>query len=96
MAAGKRTRPAHLMLAQQLGVAIVTGRHPPGTVLPGEIERAETLGVSRSVVGEMLRTLAAKRTARHLSTMGHALETMFTHGLANEIGRTTAEDASVV
>ncbi|KQU55914.1 GntR family transcriptional regulator [Sphingomonas sp. Leaf339] len=153
MAAGKRTRPAHLMLAQQLGVAIVTGRHPPGTVLPGEIEQAETLGVSRSVVREMLRTLAAKglvegrpktgtrvrdrhdwnlldpellgwmfegapplpfvhslfqlrmivepaaaeiaatkRSARHLSAMGHALETMSTHGLASEIGRAADQE----
>lgn len=148
MATGKRTRPAHLTLAQRLGVAIVTGRHPPGSVLPGEIEQAEALGVSRSVVRESLRTLAAKglvesrpktgtkvrdrhdwnlldpellgwmfegapplafvnslfqlrlivepaaaelaavsRTARHLSAMGHALETMSTHGLASEIGR---------
>lgn len=60
MVAGKRSRPAHSSLAQQLGVAIVTGRHPPGGVLPGEIEFAESFGVSRSVIREAIRTLAAK------------------------------------
>lgn len=60
MAAGKRGRPAHISLAQQLGVAIVTGKNPPGTVLPGEIELAESLGVSRSVIRESLRILSAK------------------------------------
>jgi DNA-binding FadR family transcriptional regulator len=148
MTIGKRSRPAHMILAQRLGVAIVTGRHPPGSVLPGEIDQAEALGVSRSVVRESLRMLAAKglvesrpkagtkvrarqdwnlldpellgwmfegapplpfvrslfqlrlivepaaaelaatnRSARHLSAMGHALETMSQHGLASEIGR---------
>lgn len=148
MVAAQRSRPAHSKLAQQIGVAIVTGRHPPGGLLPGEIELAESLGVSRSVIREALRTLAAKglvdsrpktgtrvrarndwnlldpellgwmfegapslpfvrslfqlrlivepaaaeiaavrRSARQLSAMGHALETMAQHGLAGEIGR---------
>lgn len=60
MAVAKRGRPAHLSLAQRLGTAIVTGQHPPGSVLPGEIELAESLGVSRSVIRESLRMLAAK------------------------------------
>ncbi len=60
MIAGKRSRPAHSILAQRMGVAIVTERHPPGSILPGEIEQAIELGVSRSVVRESLRTLAAK------------------------------------
>lgn len=148
MIAAKRSRPAHLSLAQQLGVDIVTGKHLPGSILPNEIELASARGVSRSVIREALRTLAAKglvesrpktgtrvrerydwnlldpellgwmfegapslpfvrslfqlrlivepaaaelaavgRSARQLSAMGHALETMAQHGLANETGR---------
>lgn len=60
MAMSKRGRPAHIALAQQLGVAIVTGRNEPGSILPGEIEFAERFGVSRSVIRESLRMLAAK------------------------------------
>ncbi|MBB4616823.1 FadR/GntR family transcriptional regulator [Sphingomonas abaci] len=60
MAAGKRAQPAHISLARQIGVAIVTGTHAPGSVLPGEIELADRLGVSRSVIRESLRMLAAK------------------------------------
>jgi DNA-binding FadR family transcriptional regulator len=58
--AAKRRRPAHLSLAQRLGVSIVTGHYAPGSILPGEIEFAESFGVSRSVFRESLRTLAAK------------------------------------
>jgi DNA-binding FadR family transcriptional regulator len=47
-------------ISRDLGVAIVTGRHPPGFLLPGEVEFAEQLGVSRSVVREALRMLSAK------------------------------------
>ena len=60
MAGGKRGRPAHVSLARQLGVAIVTGRNEPGSILPGEVDLAERLGVSRSVIRESLRMLAAK------------------------------------
>ena len=151
--AGKRGRPAHVRLAQEMGVAIVTGRHPPGSNLPGEIDLAEQFGVSRSVIRESLRMLSAKglvesrpktgtkvrerqnwnlldpqmlgwmfdgepplafvrslfqlrmivepaaaelaaagRTARQLSAMGHAIETMAQHGLANETGRAADQD----
>lgn len=148
MIAEKRGRPAHVKLAQSIGVAIVTGRHQPGSLLPGEIDLAESFGVSRSVIREALRMLSAKglvesrpkigtkirerhdwnlldpemlgwmfdgepplpfvrslfqlrmivepaaaelaatgRTARQLSGMGHALETMAQHGLISELGR---------
>jgi DNA-binding FadR family transcriptional regulator len=56
----RRRRPAHLALAQRLGIAIVTGRHQPGSILPGEIELADNFGVSRSVIRESLRMLTAK------------------------------------
>lgn len=60
MTTTRRTTPAHRSLARRLGVSIVTGQQPTGSVLPGEIELAESLGVSRSVVREAIRTLAAK------------------------------------
>lgn len=60
MVTRKGGRPAHVSLARQIGVAIVTGRSVPGTVLPGEIELAENFKVSRSVIRESLRILSAK------------------------------------
>lgn len=60
MAGVKRGGPAHKMLARQLGIGIVTGEQAPGTILPGEIELADQLGVSRSVIREALRMLSAK------------------------------------
>lgn len=148
-AIGARRAPVHVKISKELGVAIVTGRYSPGHVLPGEVEFAEQLGVSRSVVREALRMLAAKgllesrpkagtrvrershwnlldpdllawmfegapprgfvrslfqlrmivepaaaelaavsRTARQLSRMGHALETMEERGLSTQEGQT--------
>ncbi|WP_277924369.1 FadR/GntR family transcriptional regulator [Sphingomonas sp. CROZ-RG-20F-R02-07] len=55
-----RREPAHVTISKELGVAIVTGVHAPGALLMGEIELAEKLGVSRSVVREALRMLSAK------------------------------------
>ena len=55
-----KREPSHIKISRDLGVAIVTGRHEPGTVLPGEIEIAEEFGVSRSVVREALRMLSAR------------------------------------
>jgi len=56
----KRRGPAHSALARDIGVAIVTGRIATGSTLPGEVEIAEQRGMSRSVVREALRMLAAK------------------------------------
>ncbi|KQM21268.1 GntR family transcriptional regulator [Sphingomonas sp. Leaf24] len=53
-------QPANVVLARRMGVAIVTGRHEPGSYLPGEIDLAESFNVSRSVIRESLRMLAAK------------------------------------
>ncbi|MES2337224.1 MAG: FadR/GntR family transcriptional regulator [Pseudomonadota bacterium] len=47
-------------LAQQLAVQILKGELPPGHVFPGEIEFSGQLGISRSVLREALRILAAK------------------------------------
>jgi len=56
----ERREPSHTLIARDLGIAIVTGHHAPGSVIPGEIEIASQRGVSRSVVREALRTLSAK------------------------------------
>lgn len=53
-------RRIHGSIAHDLGVAIVSGRHAPGDTLPGEIEFAEKLAVSRSAYREAIRMLAAK------------------------------------
>ena len=60
MTAVKRATPAHISLAQQMGVAIVTGDYEPGAAMPSELELAERLGVSRSVIREALRILSSK------------------------------------
>jgi len=57
---GKKHAPAHLAVAEKFGTEIVTGKRLPGSLLPGEIELAKELGVSRSVVREALRMLSAK------------------------------------
>ena len=56
----KKREPSHLTVAKLLGTEIVTGKRPPGSLLPGEIELTEDLNVSRSVVREALRMLSAK------------------------------------
>ena len=52
--------PAHTSIARSLGVAIATGVNRPNDILPGEMDLAESHGVSRSVIREALRMLAAK------------------------------------
>lgn len=54
---GKRLRGS---LAQQLAVQILSGALPEGHIFPGEIEYAEQIGISRSVLREAFRTLSAK------------------------------------
>lgn len=44
----------------QLGEAIVGGRHAPGSAIPPEPTLCETLGVSRTVVREAVKSLVAK------------------------------------
>jgi DNA-binding FadR family transcriptional regulator len=53
-------RRIHGTIAHDLGVAIITGRYQPGETLPGEIEFAQSLGVSRSAYREAVRILIAK------------------------------------
>jgi DNA-binding FadR family transcriptional regulator len=43
-----------------LGERIVAGRYPPGTSMPPEAALCEELGVSRTVIREVIKSLAAK------------------------------------
>jgi DNA-binding FadR family transcriptional regulator len=56
-------RPArrlHGKIADQLGIAILAGEHPPGSFLPTEIQASQNHGVSRAAYREAIRILAAK------------------------------------
>ena len=57
-----RTRPRnlHSFVLWQLGVAIVGGDFPEGTILPTDAELLQRFSVSRTVLREALKTLAAK------------------------------------
>lgn len=53
-------RNLHSDVLWQLGFAIVSGRYAEGTILPSDGELLEQFGVSRTVLREALKTLAAK------------------------------------
>ncbi|MET2825953.1 FadR/GntR family transcriptional regulator [Mesorhizobium shangrilense] len=50
----------HASLASEIGLRIVRGDYPPGTILPNETKWAETFNVSRSAVREAIKMLMAK------------------------------------
>lgn len=53
-------RNLHSQVLWQLGVAIVAGDYPEGTILPSDTELLQRFEVSRTVLREALKTLAAK------------------------------------
>jgi len=57
-AAGTRSHTARVV--RDLGLGIVSGRHPEGNILPGDAELMERFAVSRTVLREALKTLAGK------------------------------------
>jgi DNA-binding FadR family transcriptional regulator len=56
----KRTRTSHAQVVDELGKAIVSGAFPVGGILPGDVELLERFKVSRTVLRESMKTLAAK------------------------------------
>jgi DNA-binding FadR family transcriptional regulator len=50
----------HLSLASEIGLRIVRGDYPPGTILPNEAQWSQTFDVSRSAVREATKMLMAK------------------------------------
>ena len=53
-------RNFHTFVINEIGVAIVSGRFPVGSILPSDADMMSTYGVSRTVLREALRTLEAK------------------------------------
>ncbi len=58
---GTHGRNLHEKIANAIGIAIVSGEHPPGRALPTEIELCTRLSVSRSALREAFKLLGAKR-----------------------------------
>jgi DNA-binding FadR family transcriptional regulator len=54
------TLSSHDQVARVLASDIITGVYPPGSKIPGEAEILERFGISRTVLREVLKTLAAK------------------------------------
>ena len=57
---GTNSLKIHLRVGDQLGLAIVRGEYPPGSILPPEMKLCEMLGVSRTAMREAIRGLIAK------------------------------------
>ncbi|WP_354346264.1 FadR/GntR family transcriptional regulator [Phyllobacterium ifriqiyense] len=53
-----RTHHGHVM--RDLGLKIISGAYPEKSILPGDTELLQRFGVSRTVLREALKTLAAK------------------------------------
>ncbi len=57
---GTHSLKIHLRVGDQLGLAIMRGEYPPGSVLPPELKLCQMLGVSRTAMREAIRGLIAK------------------------------------
>ena len=57
---GLNTRTSHAQVVNELGLAIIAGEYPVGATLPGDAELAARFKVSRTVLREAMKTLAAK------------------------------------
>ena len=55
-----KTRTNHAQVVDDLGKAIVSGAFPIGSILPGDGELLQLFKVSRTVLRESMKTLAAK------------------------------------
>jgi DNA-binding FadR family transcriptional regulator len=60
MMSGTGARTSHSQVVHELGRAIVSGEFPVGATLPGDQELEARFGVSRTVLREAMKTLAAK------------------------------------
>jgi len=57
---GRNMRTSHSQVVDELGRAIIGGDYPVGATLPGDQELAQRFKVSRTVLREAMKTLAAK------------------------------------
>ncbi len=56
----ERAKSSHDQIAALLGMELLQGRYPPGTNMPPEPELIARFHVSRTVIREVMKTLAAK------------------------------------
>ncbi len=63
-------RNLHEKIANALGLAIIGGDHPPGSLLPTEVELCVRLSVSRSALREAFKLLSAKRLIQSRQKVG--------------------------
>ena len=56
----ERAKSSHDQIAATLGMELLEGRYPPGANMPPEPQLIERFQVSRTVIREVMKTLAAK------------------------------------
>jgi DNA-binding FadR family transcriptional regulator len=64
----------HSAVANEIGLRIVRGDYPPGSILPNEAKWAETFNVSRSAVREAIKMLMAKSLLNSRPKIGSRVE----------------------
>lgn len=67
---GKKRGSSHAHVVTELGSAIVSGKLPEGSILPGDAELSQRFNVSRTVLREAMKTLAAKRLIEPKAKVG--------------------------
>ncbi|WP_243463671.1 FadR/GntR family transcriptional regulator, partial [Brucella suis] len=67
---GRKRHNSHAVVVGELGRGIVAGTIPEGSILPGDHELSLRFGVSRTVLREAMKTLAAKRLIEPKAKVG--------------------------
>ncbi|ANG96414.1 MULTISPECIES: FadR/GntR family transcriptional regulator [Brucella] len=67
---GRKRHNSHAVVVGELGRGIVAGTIPEGSILPGDNELSLRFGVSRTVLREAMKTLAAKRLVEPKAKVG--------------------------
>jgi DNA-binding FadR family transcriptional regulator len=67
-------KSVHASVASEIGLRIVRGDYPPGSVLPNEQKWAQTFDVSRSAVREAIKMLMAKNLLVSRPKVGSRVE----------------------
>ncbi|MBN9044348.1 MAG: FadR family transcriptional regulator [Rhizobiales bacterium] len=67
---GHKRHNSHAAVVDELGRGIVAGAIPEGSILPGDHELSLRFGVSRTVLREAMKTLAAKRLIEPKAKVG--------------------------
>jgi len=65
---GQQSHTTHV--TRELGLAIVTGKYPPGSILPGDTELLSKFKVSRTVLREAVKVLAGKGLLQSKARVG--------------------------